>query len=139
MAEVVFKHLVNSKKDISKKWQVKSAGLHAWAELPAVPFGQEACQSAGYDLSSHRSTQLTDELMSEFYLVLVMESWHLQEIQELFPNHAHKTFLLSEMTNVKKDIIDPHGSPLINHQNTLKEITEYLTKGYNRTVELSHQ
>ena len=137
MAEAVFKHLVSSDEDKSGQWQVKSAGLLALPDLPAVPFAQEACRLAGYDLSNHRSTQITNELMNEFNLVLVMEIWHLQKIQEFFPDHAHKTFLLSEMTNVKKDIIDPHGSPLINHQNSLKEIKEYLAKGYNRIVELS--
>ena len=137
MVEAVFKHLVNSDENKIRKWQVKSAGLHAWADLPAVPFAQESCRLAGYDLGNHRSTQLTEELMSKFNLILVMESWHLQEIQELFPNHAQKTFLLSEMTNVKRDIIDPYDSPLINHQNSLKEIKEHLTKGYHRILELS--
>lgn len=139
MAEAVFKHLVNSDEDKSRKWLVKSAGLHAWSNIPAVPLAQEACRLAGYDLSKHRSTQLTNQLLSEFNLVLVMESWHLQEIQGFFPDHAHKAFLLSEMTNVKKDIIDPHGSPLINHQNSLKEIKEYLSMGYNRIVALSNK
>ncbi len=139
MAEVVFKHLVNSDEDKSRKWQVKSAGLHAWADLPAVPFAQEACRLSGYDLNNHLSTQLTNELLSEFNLVLVMESWHLQEIQGFFPDHAHKAFLLSEMTNVKKDIIDPYGSLLFNHQNSLKEIREYLSEGYNHIVALSRQ
>lgn len=137
MAEEVFKHLVSSGGDILKKWHVKSAGLHAWAELPAVPFAQETIRLAGYDISSHRSKQLTGELMNEFNLVLVMESWHIEEVQELFPDYAHKTFLLSEMINVKRDIIDPYGSPLINHQRTLMEITEYLTKGFNRIATLS--
>lgn len=139
MAEAVFKQLVNSDEDKSRKWLVESAGLHAWVDLPAVPFAQEACRLAGYDLSNHRSTQLTNELLSRFNLVLVMESWHLQEIQGFFPDHAHKTFLLSEMTNVKKDIIDPYGSPLFNYQNSLKEIEEYLSKGYNCIIALSHK
>lgn len=137
MAEAAFKHLVKSDVNKSRKWQVKSAGVRVWADLPAVQYAQDACRLAGYDLSNHRSTQLTNELMGEFNLILVMENWHLQEIQELFPDHAHNTFLLSEMTDGKKDIIDPYRSPLINHQNSLKEIKEYLTKGFNRIVALS--
>jgi protein-tyrosine-phosphatase len=137
MAEVVFKQLIKTEKENSKNWRVQSAGLHAWVDLPAVSLAQEACRLAGFDISSHLSKPLTLEILKEFNLILVMENWHLHQVHEFFPNHAHKTFLLSEMTNGKSDIIDPYGSPLISHQNTLEEIKEYLTKGYDRIVELS--
>jgi protein-tyrosine-phosphatase len=137
MAEAVFKQLIKAEKENLENWCVQSAGIHAWGDLPAVPLAQEACQLAGYDINSHLSKPLTNEILNEFNLTLVMEIWHLQQIREIFPNHAHKTFLLSEMTNGKSDIIDPYGSPLINHQKTLEEIKGYLTKGFTRIVKLS--
>lgn len=137
MAEVVFNDLLKSKKINPKNWIVKSAGLHAMVNLPAVPMAQEVCRLAGYDLRHHLSTPLSKDLMESFNLVLVMEKWQVQQIQQLYPNQSEKTCLLSEMSGIEKDILDPFGTTLNTHKDTLQEITQYLIRGFSKILSLA--
>jgi protein-tyrosine-phosphatase len=137
MAEVVFVDLLKTMAADPTQWIVKSAGLQAVANLPAIPMAQQVCMEAGYNLSNHRSRLLSQEMMNTFNLVLVMEKWQRQEIHHLYPQQSIKTFLLSEMIGIEKDIIDPIGTPLLFHQKVLQEIQQYLTQGFSKIQNLA--
>jgi protein-tyrosine phosphatase len=137
MAEYVFLNLLKIKAVDPTQWIVESAGLQAMENLPAVPMAQQVCLEAGYDLSNHRSRLLSQELMNTFNLVLVMEKWQRQQIHRLYPQQTIKTFLLSEMIGMEKDIIDPFGMPSLFHQKVLQEIQQYITLGFGKIQNLA--
>ena len=71
---------------------------------------------AGVDTSAHTARKLTDAIVREAVLVLVMERWHLEEILQRVPEavgkvHLLATFGLPGMQDVREEVIDPIGRP----------------------------
>jgi protein-tyrosine-phosphatase/predicted ATP-grasp superfamily ATP-dependent carboligase len=91
--------------------RVASAGLLPQAGRPTGPVSREVATSLGVDLSGHRSTPLTAELLREFDLVLVMEAAHLAGVRALEPQAVAKTFPLASFRDQcgALQIGDPEG------------------------------
>jgi protein-tyrosine-phosphatase len=91
---------------------VHSAGTIAAAGNPASPEAIEAAEEHDLDISYHRSTPLTRELVRRADLILAMEKDHVEAIRALEPSAADKSFVLSEWLDEPQrgaDIPDPYG------------------------------
>lgn len=96
--------------------QAASAGL---AAVDGAAASEETVrllrQQAGADASGHRARRLTDPMIREAALVLVMERWQLEDVLRRVPDAAGKTHLLSAFgqpaSSDSEDIIDPIGKP----------------------------
>jgi protein-tyrosine-phosphatase len=65
--------------------EVQSAGLAAFAGVPATPEAIEACREKGVDISSHLSQPLNKTLVTESDLILTMTGKHKEMIVKKMP------------------------------------------------------
>ncbi|BBL35809.1 low molecular weight protein-tyrosine-phosphatase Ptb [Nitrosomonas stercoris] len=85
---------------------VSSAGLGALVDHPADPVACQLIAEKGFDISAHRARQLTDEMIHQADLILVMEAWQKNAIETRAPSARGKVFRLGEWN--KTDISDPY-------------------------------
>ena len=130
MAEAFFKKSWPQKP--KEKIKVKSAGTNAIANSKPSEFATKVMREKGIDISSHRATPLTPEIVKEYDLILTMEERHRQRVINLFPFIREKVWLLSEFSSGKKeDILDPAGSYL----STYRELALRIEKEINKLIE----
>jgi len=133
MAEYLFKDKIGS----TANWQIRSAGTYTRDGIPTTPEVLIVMQTYGIDARAHRSLEITRELIEDHNLILCMASNHKEALRAEFPDFAERIFLLSEMAGQQMDIEDPIGGPLVEFEAAAREIDEYLTKGFDRIVELA--
>ena len=103
MAEAFFRsQLLQVKPEI----QISSAGIQAVINRPAVFEVHNLMQKQGIDISNHRARQLTEEIVLDSNLILVMEKFHKKEIEIAFPFSYGKVFLLGKWSGF--EIPDPY-------------------------------
>ncbi len=88
-------------------YKISSAGTLDLGGSPASAEATAACARKGIDLSSHRSTALTRELIEQSDIVYVMSRSHEERVLEICPEAAEKCMLLAEGI----EIADPIGQP----------------------------
>ena len=86
---------------------VTSAGLVARAGKTACATATQVASECGIDISAHRSTRLTPELVLKNDLVLVMEDMHLREVRAAMPHVQGKVMLFGKWKG-EMDIPDPY-------------------------------
>ncbi len=117
MAEHVMRHrLLTARGDAAPlDYVTASAGLAAVDGAgPSAETVQVVRRHAGVDASGHRARKLTDAMVREAALVLVMERWHLEEVLQRAPEavgkvHLLATFGLPGMQEAREEIVDPIG------------------------------
>jgi L-threonylcarbamoyladenylate synthase len=105
-------------------FQISSAGI---AGLPGTGATKEAVEimaEIGIDISRHRSTRLTDNMLKEADLILVMEEAHRDVILLRMPEAAKKVFLLDAYRNPEpgREIPDPIGKSTVDYRQARKMI-----------------
>ncbi|MEW6441715.1 MAG: low molecular weight protein arginine phosphatase [bacterium] len=92
--------------------RVSSAGTMGVEGEPAAPLAERVCKENGIDISGHVACRLTRDLLRVNDLIAVMELDHLQFVQDMLPEAASKTRMLSDFGQEKDrflDIPDPYG------------------------------
>ncbi len=111
---------------------VTSAGMSTYDGYPATTFAVRAAHSAGIDISSIHSTQLMSELMHEADLVLALAKNHYDQMLSLYPENAHKVFLLKAFPErgavPELSVADPIGLDLVFYEQTFAEIKAELER-----------
>lgn len=109
MAEALFRGLVKDRPD----YEVLSAGLSASSGDLASHYTEELMREMGHDLSRHRSRRVTPELLDRVTHIVAMGMHHIEAIEAMFPEAAHKTYLVSEFSPDDllrdRDVTDPFG------------------------------
>jgi len=118
-------------------WRIESAGTWGFDGDPPANNAQLAMSMRGIDISSHRSRQITGEMMQDFNLILTMTRGHKEALQVEFPSLADRVYLLSEMIDGVFDIDDPIGGPLVEYLVTANELEEIIKEGFVRIKHLS--
>ena len=118
-------------------WRVESSGTWAINGEPAAINTQKVLEARGIDIRSYRSRLITRELMRQFNLILTMERGHKEALSIEFPDLAGRVHLLSEMVGDVYDINDPIGGPLVDFQDTAKEIDQIFSDGFEKIEALS--
>lgn len=86
-----------------------SAGIAALEGYPADNMAQSIAMEHGLDLSTHRAQQLTSYMCSQADLILVMETSHKQEIEQLYPFTRGKVHCLGHAGSGEQvEIADPY-------------------------------
>lgn len=92
-------------------WKVGSAGTWTTPGQPVLMETYEAAKSLGLDLSNHRSVQVSEGLLSEYDLILVMQNNQKEALQSEFPQLSEQIYLLSHVVERGSyDIPDAHDS-----------------------------
>jgi protein-tyrosine phosphatase len=118
-------------------WKIASAGTWAEAGQAASTKTVQVLEERGIKLLGHASQIVSHRLLSEYNLILTMESGHKEALQAEFPDQAGKIYMLSEMVGRRYDIADPYGGSLLDYRDAAREIEQILTQGYARIVELA--
>ena len=116
MAEGILKKMLIDKV-YEGEIEVISAGTLGIYGAPATDFAVKVSLEQDVDISEHSSQGLTQDLIDKSDLILVMATHHKQEILEIAPEAAHKTFLLKEFAETEDyqdnpDIDDPIGGDI---------------------------
>jgi protein-tyrosine-phosphatase len=113
--------------------EVQSAGLAAFAGVPATPEAVEACKEKGVDLTTHQSQPLSKTLVMESELILTMTEKHKEMILKKMPALQEKVSLFSEFAGVGvEDVEDPVGQPLESYRKVADQMEGYLQKALDR-------
>ncbi|MBK6491545.1 MAG: ATP-grasp domain-containing protein [Sphingomonadales bacterium] len=93
--------------------QVSSAGLDAKSGRQAHPLALERSFKVGVPLDEHRAQAVSETLVNEADIILVMEPDQQEELLSSFPQAAEKTFLLGHFDPERPvtEIADPYGRP----------------------------
>lgn len=133
MAAGLLRKLLKGKPD----FKVLTAGTTAIKGVPATAEAIQVMSEQNIDVSTHRSLPLSDELIEQADLILVMETRHKESILARKPEAQTKVHLLTEFGRIKKeeklvepDIPDPIGKPLDFYRKAFNIIQE----GIWRTV-----
>ncbi len=119
MAEMLLKERVKLNRAPVK---ITSAGLFALCGHPADPKVQEILLEEGIDCSSHRAIQLTQKMLLNADLVLVMEQQQCKKIKCDLPSVCGKVHLLGKWGNF--EIPDPYRQTKEVFKNTFSLIQE---------------
>ncbi len=113
LAEVILQDaLVEAKKSC----RVSSAGIHALVNHSAAPHSVTVADTHGFDISNHKACQLTKEMMTEYPLILTMESVHIPMILNIAPFARGRVHRLGKWQN--EEIKDPYQKSLMHFEAT---------------------
>lgn len=87
--------------------RVSSAGLNALVGYPPCDTSQRLMRKRGLDISAYRAHQLTDSLIYEADLILVMDMEQKKWIELQSPTARGKVYRLGEWSNF--EVPDPIG------------------------------
>jgi protein-tyrosine phosphatase len=116
---------------------ISSAGTWTVTGVPATSDALKQAEQYGLNLSMHKSRPISQKILAQADLVLVMEANHKEGISLEFPVAADKVYLLAEVIKgVSYDIPDPYStdeSPAV----VAKEIVEMIDSGYENILRLA--
>ena len=119
--------------------KVSSAGTSAIDGFRPTRETMEVMKREGVDVASFKSRAITDEIIRDTDLILVMAAHHMEDIIKRVPQAAPKTHILKQYGRSDDsracddlDISDPIGKPMEVYEYTLGEIK----KEVNRIAEL---
>lgn len=120
--------------------EVQSAGLYAQNGIKPVNEAINLAKEEGLDISDHLSQALTPELLSKSKIILVMEKFHKNFIENIYPDAIGKIFLLGNFSKAKKkdniEIIDPYGADLFTCRKVWNQIKEAVKNFVYTSLEL---
>jgi len=99
MAEGLFKHLLPNIK-------TSSAGMMALVGHGADPIAVQIMSKRGIDISAHRARMLTEPIIRDTDLILVMDTMQRHQLLAEYPYTQGKVFRLGETAD--QDISDPY-------------------------------
>jgi protein-tyrosine phosphatase len=121
MAEGILKHWLATK---NSPITVSSAGLSAVVNCAPPEFSVGLLKARNIDISMHRARQLTENLVRESDLILVMENGQKKKIESLYPFALGKVFLLGKWDNF--EVPDPYTGFESDYENALNLIDKGL-------------
>jgi protein-tyrosine phosphatase len=87
--------------------RVASAGINAMTGHHADPKSVQVCAEQGIDISSHRATMLSAQLIAHADYVLVMDRQMSRIVKNKYPIGFKKVFMIGESLDIEID--DPFG------------------------------
>ena len=110
MAEGLFLKAAAGRNDLT----ASSAGVAASKGSPASRETLKALKKRGAELTNFASRQVTEKILSDASHVFAMTEGHLAALENRFPSHADKFFLVREFSGITDkrqglDVPDPIG------------------------------
>lgn len=122
------------KKALSKRnrsgIEASSAGIHDMGGEPADPRAVEVLRDMGFEADGHRSRLLTEEMVSEADMILVMEQNQKDYIAQRYPGTEDKVALLGSFSQKGSgvhaadtaEIRDPYNQSIYRYRLCFSEI-----------------
>ncbi len=137
LAEVYFQYLIDQDPNIQHVC-VESAGTWAWDGSPATSDAQNIAEKIGLTLSEHRSREVSESILVDADLVLVMELGHKEAILQEFPLVGDRVYLLSEVIKgMAFNIPDPYVTGESPYQ-IGNELIDLIKEGYANILQFAN-
>ena len=102
-----------------------SAGFHKTDKRPADPNMVNIATKNNIDLHKWKSTTLTEKLVNEADVILVMEFSHLDRLYDEYPASRKKSFLLGGLSKQSPvEIQDPYNQEMSIYENVFNQIRQ---------------
>jgi len=140
LAEAIARRAFEEAGDVD--FDVSSAGTFATDGGRASSGSLEVARANGLDLEGFVSRQLTDEMLDEADIVLVMEPGHRSAVLGLSPQADLKTRLLGELGGSHGPdaaVPDPFGGSGEAYRRTFRRLEEMILAGMDRIRELAEK
>ena len=115
-------------KKLAEGFTVKSSGIAANPTYRIYGGLEEILKENGIPCEEHVSTPVSDVLLEQADVILVMEQKHKDYITERFLSFSDKVFLLTEFAGESGDIFDPIGRPKSAYEMTFEKIKNLVEK-----------
>jgi len=129
MAEGLMRHKLE-REGRADEIRAASAGVDALNGCRATGNAIHTMAERGIDIAAHRSRAITADILEDAALILTMERAHANAIRTLFPAHAPRVYLLTQMAGLDGDVDDPVGGTLERYNHTAQEIERLIETGY---------
>jgi protein-tyrosine phosphatase len=116
---------------VQGSWMVASAGTWAEPGQPVLPNVAEVGRAYALDLSAHRSNRLCEQLLSEFDLILVMQSSQREALQSEFPSLYKQIYLLSEVVERRFYDIPDSSDSRQGIADVSRDLNELIRRGFH--------
>ena len=128
MAQGLFKKML--REEGIENVRVNSAGIAALPSYGIYGLLEKVLKEEGIEISNHKPTQITPQIVRDADLILVMERRHKEAILGMAIEVENRVFLLKEFAGEKEnlDISDPIGQAEEVYRSRLQEIRGYLVK-----------
>jgi len=118
-------------------WKIASAGTWTTPGLPALPLACKLAHNHGLSVDEHKTRLVSRAQITEFDLVLVMESGHKEALLTEFPFAAGYLFMLSEVVDgLQYDIHNPTTS-YEEAEKCIRDLCELIERGYEKICTLA--
>ncbi|MFH1352400.1 MAG: low molecular weight protein arginine phosphatase [bacterium] len=115
-------------KKLAEDFTVTSAGIAANPTYRIYGGLEEILKENGISYENHVSTPVSQDLMEEADVILVMEQRQRDYMTEKFSSFSDKVFLLTEFAGEAGDIFDPIGRPKSVYEMTFEKIKKLVEK-----------
>lgn len=126
MAEALFRDLVKGRPD----YEVGSAGVAAAPGMPASKHTTAILKEKGLHRDDFSSRMLDGKMLKAATHVFAMSGHHIAAIEDEFPEHAEKVYLVSEFAQDddirSKDVSDPFGAGRAAYEETFADLEKML-------------
>jgi protein-tyrosine phosphatase len=97
LAAALLKQVLEEEYGASHAWIVGSAGTWAEPGQPVLPVVAAVSRQFGIDFTNHRSNPVSYRLLSDYDLILVMQSSQKEALQSEFPDLSERIYLFSNV------------------------------------------
>lgn len=122
MAEAIFNALAEER---SLGWQATSAGVAALEGEEITPNARAALEEVGIYAESHRARQVSEAMLEEADLVLVMGPRHVRALSRGFGSLADSFYTLPQYatgTLTEEGIPDPYGHTMTAFRTSVRQL-----------------
>ena len=114
---------------------VMSAGLFADGSVVSE-YASNAMAERGIDVSRHRSTQITREMVDCADQILTMTQSHKMMLLSFFPDAKGKVLTIGEWSGMEEEVIDPYGGSEEEYRNCCKQLEELIERGILKNYDI---
>ena len=140
MAEGILKNMIPN--NLKNKVNVQSAGVNTLNGMRASAFAVEVSKNDSVNISSHRSRQTTEKMISESDFIFVMAEEHLEYFKNNFIKYIDKVYGLKKFNNPDNasiDIKDPIGGDLDSYEKIFYEIKHEIERIFPKLVKIAEE
>ena len=118
LAEYRFRQIL-----VEQDKKVSSAGIHVLVDHPADSSAIYTAKENGLDLSPHKGRSISEEIIKNSDLILVMENFQKKFITENFSFSLGKVYLLGKWSD-DSEIVDPYKKSIEMFRTVYEKINE---------------
>jgi protein-tyrosine phosphatase len=132
MAEAIFNALAEER---DLPFRAESAGTAALEGRPLGPHAVAALEEVGIHPGAHRARQVSEAMIEESELVLVMCARQAAALHRLCGNQSRKIYTLPEYATrscVEEGVPDPYGHTMVAYRSSVRQLYEYVERAVER-------